>query len=346
MDKTLETLVAELEASAPEIRRRAEQAAEEQLVAYRRLIGLDDEEASFIREKLQFKLASEDVPSLLEDIGGHMGRRGFTTLRLRRNLEDYASGLRLQGDEEGALLVEEYEDLFREPFLYYAPCEEDPFGVIVIGLPGECLDDEYFRWGIAAELAHHLVFVLRPEEDIHKGIDEFYDCALSTLVLPSDLKEEWLEDSGLWLKMKHFAACYLERTDNPRKAADMAADAWLSRLKEGYSGSGPHSLREMVEHYVMGTLPFKWYMQLNMRSYFRDISDSLSPEHLTAFSLAWQVLDAIAETTGYSIENSFDQLSIVAARALRDAGVNHLVPAEFVKDVKARLPEYLGTYDE
>lgn len=346
MEKRLENFIAELEASAPDVRRRAEQAAEERLAAYKELVDLGDEVVSFIREKLHFRLASEDVPSLLEDIEEHMGRRGFTTLSFKHDLDDYASGLRLQEDEEGALLVEEYEDLFREPFLYYMPSVEDPFGTIVIGLPGERLDDEYFRWGIAAELAHHLVFVLRPEEDIHKGIDEFYDCALSTSVLPPEVKEERLKDSATGLEMNHFAASYLEKTDDQKKAADMAADALISRFKEGYSGSDSHSLHEMVEHYVMGTLPFKWYMQLTMRSYFRDVSDSLPPEHLTALSLAWQVLDAIAETTGYSIENSFDQLPIVAARVLRDPDVNHLVPAEFVKDVKARLPEYLGTYDE
>lgn len=345
MDKTLETLVAELEAGAPEVRKRAEQVAEERLVAYKELVDLGDEVVSFIREKLHFRLASEAIPQLLRDLEAHLGEKGLRKLLRSPNPLDFAPKLMLKGDAAGALLVEDYvddyESLFVEPFSYLQPEEQDPFGVIYIGLEGEGLDDEYFTWGITAELAHHLVYILRPEDEVDGGIDEFYDSALCTSVLPAEIRADRLGETVTGLKSIHLIVHYLEKAGTAWKGAKMAADDQIAKLEDCYSRLESPSVSKRLGHILTKTPFFRWYLQLNLYTALKWFSESMIPEHLTALSLTWQVLEEIAESTGYPLEKSFDLLPYVAAQALRDPGVNHLVPADFIRDIRVKLPEYL-----
>lgn len=342
MNEKIDNIIAMLEKRAPEMRERAERVLDEQLAAYQEHLGFSDEGASFLKEKIYFRLASENIPSLLEDLEKHLGSEGVEELISNPKPLDVASRLSRQGNPVGALLVQEYADFATCSFEYCQPDKLDPFGGIIIGLQGENWEEDYFRFGIAAELAHHLVFCLRPEDEVHGGIDEFYDCALSSSVLPDDLKEERLRHSAFSLRMKHLAASYLEKAGNPKDAAAMVADAWITELKKNYSSLESPSIHDRFGNIITKTPFFRWRLQSALRSDFEDVSEKISPEHLMAYSFTWQVLDGIMEITGYSIEKSFDMLPLAAAGALRDPDVNHLVMSEFIKDVKQKLPEYLG----
>lgn len=323
-------------------KQRAEHAVERHLAEIAERAPLREEHISKARETLRMYAASEDVATVAAELEQHLDADRIDALvngdrvvfsealsTLRKNPPDPARQLALD------ILA------LRFHLFSYRPLDTGE-GRIYIGLKGEEHLGEDFYSGIAGESAHHLLHTLH--HDAHGSISEFYEFALSWWTEP--MKDKFFQHGCMDFRLETYLIEALD-TENAelislahRALADILAEPEGNQQLSTFFWGNSRGYADECDSFFIPTKMSSRLLEEEILDYFQLTLARMS-FYSEAHAIGGRLLKNIMSSTGMSLEEAHDAVTIAAVEALYDSEVDFSSRKGYLDTIVPRLPEYL-----